>query len=87
MEEPKFQFFNDDGTEINPDLVRKPDLCISCKNDEDPSQEVLCILNRHDQQGEDNFQCGAYEPKVVWNQIGNNSAYRKERWDREIVRG
>ena len=71
MEEPKFQFFNDDGTEFNPDLVRKPDLCISCKNDEDPSQEVLCILNRHDQQGEDNFQCGAYEPKVVWNQNGH----------------
>jgi hypothetical protein len=42
----------------------------------------LCILNRHDQQGEDNFQCGAYEPKVVWNQIGKNSAHRKERWDR-----
>jgi hypothetical protein len=31
----------------------------------------LCILNRHDQQGEDNFQCGAYEPKVVWNQNGH----------------
>ena len=65
MEEPKFQFFDDDGTEINPDLVRKPSLCISCKHDEDPSQEVLCILNRHDQQGEDDFQCGAYELKVV----------------------
>ena len=70
MEEPKFQFFDDDGTEINPDLVRKPSLCISCIHDEDPSQEVLCILNRHDQQGEDNFQCGAYEPKVVWNLNG-----------------
>ena len=70
MEEPKFQFFDDDGTEINPDLVRKPSLCISCIHDEDPSQEVLCILNRHDQQGEDNFQCGAYEPKGVWNLNG-----------------
>ena len=70
MEEPKFQFFDDDGTKINPDLVRKPSLCISCIHDEDPSQEVLCILNRHDQQGEDNFQCGAYEPKGVWNLNG-----------------
>ena len=40
MEEPKFQFFDDDGTEINPDLVRKPSLCIPCIHDEDPSQEI-----------------------------------------------
>ena len=65
MEEPKFQYFDDDGTEINPDLVHKPGLCISCKYDEDSSQEILCTLNRIDQQGKDNFQCGAYEPKGV----------------------
>ena len=27
------KYFDDDGTEINPDLIPKPDLCISCKKD------------------------------------------------------
>ncbi len=26
-------FFDDDGTEINPDLVPKPGLCITCGKD------------------------------------------------------
>ena len=33
MEDHKLKYFDDDGTEINPDLVPKPDLCISCKKD------------------------------------------------------
>ena len=57
------KFFNDDGTEVNPDLIPKPDLCISCKKDGLPDEEILCSLNRMDQQGEDEFICGAYEQK------------------------
>ena len=57
------KFFNDDGTEVNPDLIPKPDLCISCKKDGLPDEEILCSLNRMDQQGEEEFICGAYEPK------------------------
>ena len=56
-------FFNDDGTPMNPDLVSKPSLCVMCKNDNDPSQETLCMLNRMDQQGESDFRCDAYQPK------------------------
>ena len=29
-QEPKSGFFRDDGTEINPDLIVKPSLCVSC---------------------------------------------------------
>ena len=59
-------FFNDDGTRINPELVPKPGLCLTCKIDDmnDPMEDILCILNRADQmnkQGE--FECGAYEKK------------------------
>ena len=57
------KFFHDDGTEVNPDLIPKPSLCISCKKDEIPDEEILCNLNRMDQQGNAEFKCGAYEPK------------------------
>ena len=57
-------FFNDDGTEINADLVPKPGLCLTCRRDNaSGKEEVLCTLNRNDQKGEKNFECGAYEPK------------------------
>jgi hypothetical protein len=55
--------YDDDGNKINPDLIPKPSLCVSCKKDEDPAEEILCLLNRADQQGEPEFQCFAYEPK------------------------
>jgi hypothetical protein len=58
------KFFNDDGTEVNPDLIPKPDLCISCKKDGLlGEEEILCNLTRMDQQGEDEFICEAYESK------------------------
>ena len=57
------KYFDDEGNEMNPNLVSKPALCISCVKNEDPNQEMLCNLNRLDQQGEADFKCGAYEPK------------------------
>jgi len=57
------RYFDDDGTELNPDLIPKPALCVSCAKDGDPNEEVLCSLNRLDQQGEAEFMCFAYEPK------------------------
>jgi hypothetical protein len=57
------KFYDDDGTEVNPDLIPKPDLCISCKKDELGSEEVLCDLNRMAQLEKPEFICEAYEPK------------------------
>jgi hypothetical protein len=57
-------FYNDDGTKINPELVPKPGLCLTCnKDDAVGTEEILCILNRQDQKGVRNFECDAYEPK------------------------
>jgi hypothetical protein len=57
-------FFNDDGTEINSDLVPKPGLCLTCrKDDAGGKEEILCLLTRNDQKNDDEFECGAYEPK------------------------
>ena len=56
-------FFNDDGSEINPDLVPKPGLCLTCRKDDDPTEEILCTLTRNDQRGEDEFRCFAFERK------------------------
>ena len=58
-------FFDDDGYEINTDLIKKPTLCITCKNDENESEEeqLLCNMTRHDQRNENEFVCFAYEKK------------------------
>ena len=63
MDENKPKYFDDDGTEINPNLTPKPDLCITCKKDKlSGEEEILCNLTRADQQGEEEFYCEAYEP-------------------------
>jgi hypothetical protein len=56
-------FYNDDGSEINPELITMPGLCLSCKKKDDPAEEILCILTRADQQDEDDFCCFGYESK------------------------
>jgi hypothetical protein len=62
MNEPFAGFFRDDGSEINPELVPKPGLCLTCKKDNDPSEEILCTLTQADQTHEPVFQCDAYLP-------------------------
>jgi len=54
-------FFDDNGTEINPELIRKPGLCITCRKDDNPKEEKLCTLTRMDQQKEKEFRCFAYK--------------------------
>lgn len=41
----------------------KPGLCITCKKDNDPKEEILCTLTRMDQRGEKKFKCFAYEKR------------------------
>lgn len=55
--------FNDDGFEINPDLIKKSSMCLTCLKNSDPGPEddILCNLNRFDQSNSDNFICHAYE--------------------------
>jgi len=55
-------FYNGDGTEINPDLIPTPDLCITCKkHGMSGEEEIICNLTRADQQGKPEFHCDAYE--------------------------
>ncbi len=58
-------YFDDDGNELNPDLISKPSLCIGCRMNEcgDEMEEILCNLNRLDQAGEKEFLCYAFVPK------------------------
>jgi len=57
-------FYDDDGTEINQELLSKPSLCITCKKDDAGGmEEILCTLTRNDQKDELDFNCDAYEPK------------------------
>lgn len=57
----QFKYFDDDGNELNPDLYPKPQLCLSCKKNEDPEEEILCNLTRLDQRDEPEFKCFGYE--------------------------
>ena len=54
-------YYDDDGTEINPDLNPKPGLCLICKKLNDPIEEIPCTLNRVGQRYEDEFKCFAFE--------------------------
>lgn len=65
MDDDRIHFFNDDGVEIKPDLIVKPDLCVWCARDDDPSEWPLCTLIRLDQDSEVEFRCDAYERKDV----------------------
>ena len=53
-------FFDDNGNEINTDLIIKPSLCLLCKNDEIPSEEVLCTLTRMNHKAGQEFICYAF---------------------------
>ncbi|MCD4693412.1 MAG: hypothetical protein K8R79_10895 [Calditrichales bacterium] len=72
MEEEINGFYLDDGTKVDPDLVSKPSLCITCIKDDDPSELILCTLNRIDQRDDPEFKCYAYEPKPDKPEITNN---------------
>lgn len=34
-------YFDDYGIQLNPDLIAKPGLCLTCKKDSDPDEEIL----------------------------------------------
>jgi hypothetical protein len=55
------KFFDDDGKEFDPDLFPTPGLCLVCKKNEDPKEEILCNLTRLDQKGESEFRCDAFQ--------------------------
>jgi hypothetical protein len=56
-------FFSDDGYEINTDLIKKPSLCLTCIKDNDPDEELLCMMNRNDQKENNEFICFAFEKR------------------------
>jgi hypothetical protein len=35
-------FFDDEGTEINPELIPNPGLCVIRKKDDDLKEEIFC---------------------------------------------
>jgi len=54
-------YYKDDGTEEFPDLIPTPNLCLICKKQDDPYEEILCNLNRLDQHGNEEFICFGFE--------------------------
>ncbi|WP_333654383.1 hypothetical protein [Dissulfurispira sp.] len=53
-----------DGSEIYPDLLPKPSLCVICKKDDRGGiDEIQCVLTRVGQREGNNFECHRYEPK------------------------
>jgi hypothetical protein len=62
MNDDDISGYYDNGEKLNPNLISKPDLCTTCRKDEDEDEdeEMLCNLNRLDQAGEKEFICYAY---------------------------
>lgn len=56
-------FFDDDGYEIDTDLMKKPSLCLICRKNDDPNEEMLCNMMRYDQKDEEDFLCAAFVKK------------------------
>jgi hypothetical protein len=54
-------YFDDEEKSLDQELVRKPALCLSCRKDNDPNEEELCMLTRMDCVEGEEFICGAYE--------------------------
>lgn len=54
-------FFDDDGFEINTELIKKPSLCLTCVNYDNQIEELLCNMTRYDQRGNHKFKCFAYK--------------------------
>ncbi|NQU88092.1 MAG: hypothetical protein HQ541_20275 [Mariniphaga sp.] len=54
-------FFDDEGYEINTELINKPSLCLICQKNDDPKEEILCNMNRYDQRDDKEFKCFAFK--------------------------
>jgi hypothetical protein len=54
-------YFDNDGFEINSELMEKPLMCFTCRHDDDPSEELMCNLTRLDRQGAKEFACFVYK--------------------------
>jgi hypothetical protein len=54
-------FDKEEDETLDLELVAKPSLCLSCKKDNDPNEEEMCMLTRMDCDEGDEFLCGAYE--------------------------
>jgi hypothetical protein len=50
-------YFDDDGYELNIDLIKMPAKCLMCKHYANPKQEILCNLTRFDQTEGEEFRC------------------------------
>ena len=61
-------YFNDDGQPVDMKAIEMPELCRKCRKYGAKDEEIICNLNRFDQQGETeiehDFICGAFESKV-----------------------
>jgi hypothetical protein len=42
-------------------LIKKPSLCITCTNNDNPNEELLCNMNRYNQRNDKEFKCFAYK--------------------------
>lgn len=60
-----FKLYDDDGTEINRDLIKKPSLCLLCIHDENKYESINCDLTRYDQRNKEEFVCFAFVKKVL----------------------
>ncbi len=57
-------FYDDDGNQVDPGLLKVPGLCLVCRlyQTDDNEENLLCTMNRYDQRNKDHFECAAFIP-------------------------
>ncbi len=58
-----FELYDDEENLVASHLIRKPMLCLVCRVDRvgNGMDEILCTMNRNDQQDNEAFHCEAFE--------------------------
>ena len=60
-----FNLYDDDGNEINRELIKKPSLCLLCIHDVNQFESIYCNLIRYEQRNEEEFCCSAFVKKLL----------------------
>ena len=60
-----FSLYDDDGNEINRELIKKPSLFLMCIHDVNQFESICCDLTRYDQRNEEEFCCSAFVKKLL----------------------
>ncbi len=55
-------FYDTDGHEVHPDFIPFPDLCRTCRKNDDINRYIFCEMRRIKRQYDEVFECTGFVP-------------------------